>query len=76
MGFHAVQGGSGSNTISMVAKFFGMQVGSHITGGDIYGVVQENTLIKHRIMLPTRACGTVTYIAPPGSYTVDVSWLI
>ncbi|KAK7497085.1 hypothetical protein BaRGS_00011615 [Batillaria attramentaria] len=48
-----------------------VRVGSHITGGDIYGLVNENILIKHRIMLPPRAKGTVTYIAPPGNYTVN-----
>ncbi|KRZ02304.1 V-type proton ATPase catalytic subunit A [Trichinella zimbabwensis] len=39
--------------------------------GDIYGVVHENTLLKQKIMLPPRACGTITYIAPPGNYHVD-----
>lgn len=49
------------------------QVGSHITGGDIYGMVLENSLIKHKIMLPPRNRGTVTYVAPPGHYDVSVS---
>lgn len=49
------------------------QVGSHITGGDIYGMVFENSLIKHKIMLPPRNRGTVTYVAPPGHYDVSVS---
>lgn len=49
------------------------QVGSHITGGDIYGMVHENSLIKHKIMLPPRSRGTVTYLAPPGNYDVSVS---
>lgn len=49
------------------------QVGSHITGGDIYGMVLENSLIKHKIMLPPRNRGTVTYVAPPGHYDVNVS---
>lgn len=48
-----------------------IKVGSHITGGDVYGVVHENTLIKHKIMLAPRARGTVKYIAPAGSYTVE-----
>ena len=48
-------------------------MGSHITGGDIYGVVYENSLIKHKIMLPPRNRGTVTYVAPPGNYDVSVS---
>lgn len=47
------------------------KVGSHITGGDIYGIVNENTLVKQKIMLPPRACGTITYIAPAGNYTVN-----
>ncbi|XP_021913540.1 V-type proton ATPase catalytic subunit A isoform X2 [Zootermopsis nevadensis] len=45
--------------------------GSHITGGDLYGIVHENTLVKHKLLLPPRAKGTVTYIASPGNYTVD-----
>jgi len=49
----------------------GIKVGSHITGGDIYGIVLENTLVKQKIMLPPRARGTVTYIAEPGSYDVQ-----
>nr|KAF6473275.1 ATPase H+ transporting V1 subunit A [Rousettus aegyptiacus] len=50
-----------------------LRVGSHITGGDIYGIVNENSLIRHKIMLPPRNRGTVTYIAPPGNYdTSDV----
>uniref|UniRef100_A0AAQ5XC62 H(+)-transporting two-sector ATPase n=1 Tax=Amphiprion ocellaris TaxID=80972 RepID=A0AAQ5XC62_AMPOC len=49
-----------------------LRVGSHITGGDIYGMVYENSLIKHKIMLPPRNRGTVTYVAPPGNYDVTV----
>jgi len=48
-----------------------VKIGNHITGGDVYGLVQENTLIKHKIMLAPRARGTVTFVAPPGNYTVD-----
>ena len=48
------------------------QVGSHVTGGDIYGTVAENSLIRHKIMVPPRSRGTVTYIAPPGHYSVSV----
>jgi len=47
-----------------------VRVGSHITGGDIYGIVHENTLIKHRMMLHPRGKGTVTYVAPHGNYNV------
>jgi len=47
------------------------KVGSHISGGDIYASVRENTLIEHRIMLPPKAAGTITYIAEPGEYNID-----
>lgn len=36
-------------------------------------MVHENTLVKHKMILPPKAKGTVTYIADPGNYTVDVS---
>ncbi|PGH09822.1 V-type proton ATPase catalytic subunit A [Blastomyces parvus] len=48
------------------------KVGDHITGGDIWGSVWENSLLHdHKILLPPRARGTITRIAGPGSYTVD-----
>lgn len=48
-----------------------MQVGDRITGGDIYGIVHENSLLEHRIMLPPNARGTITYLAPHGQYNID-----
>lgn len=45
-----------------------IKIGSHVTGGDIYGIVYENILIKHKLMLPPRCKGKVTYIAEPGMY--------
>ncbi|XP_069463292.1 V-type proton ATPase catalytic subunit A-like [Ambystoma mexicanum] len=48
-----------------------IRAGSHITGGDIYGIVAENSLIKHKIMVPPKSRGTVTYIAPPGNYDIS-----
>ncbi|CAB3397285.1 unnamed protein product [Caenorhabditis bovis] len=48
-----------------------IKVGAHVTGGDEIGTVAESLLIKHKIMLPPNACGTVTFAAPSGQYTVD-----
>ncbi|KAJ9210458.1 hypothetical protein DTO166G4_7925 [Paecilomyces variotii] len=49
-----------------------LKVGDHITGGDIWGSVFENSLLDdHKILLPPRARGTITRIAEAGSYTVD-----
>ncbi|KAI1135226.1 V-type ATPase [Hypoxylon sp. FL0543] len=49
-----------------------LKVGDHISGGDVWGTVFENSFIKvHKILLPPRARGTITRIAPKGEYTVD-----
>ena len=39
-------------------------MGAHVTGGDVYGIVNENQLIqKHKVMLPPKArYGNQTYI--------------
>ncbi|KAF8245942.1 putative V-type proton ATPase catalytic subunit A [Wilcoxina mikolae CBS 423.85] len=48
-----------------------LKVGDHITGGDIFGSVWENSLLNdHKIMLPPRVRGTITNIVEKGSYTV------
>jgi V-type H+-transporting ATPase subunit A len=48
------------------------KVGDMITGGDIWGIVFENSLLdEHKILLPPRVRGTITKIAEAGSYTVD-----
>ena len=48
------------------------KVGDHITGGDVFGTVYENSLLNdHKILLPPRARGTITRIAEKGSYTVE-----
>lgn len=52
-----------------------LKPGMHITGGDIFGTVNENTLVKHRLMLSPKAQGTVRWIAPAGHYTITDSIL-
>lgn len=48
------------------------KVGDHLSGGDVWGIVYENSFINvHKILLPPRARGTVTKISSKGSYTVD-----
>jgi len=48
-----------------------IKVGKIITGGDIVGHVHENNLFdEHRILLPPKAKGRITYVAPEGQYTV------
>lgn len=50
---------------------FFLQVGDRIAGGDIYGLVQENSLLEHRVMLPPNARGNITYLAAPGEYNIE-----
>lgn len=53
------------------------KVGDHVSGGDIFGTVYENSLLHdHKIMVPPRAMGTITHIADKGSYTVEVCLLL
>jgi len=65
-----------SRTASWEFNPHNVKNGSHITGGDIYGVVHENTLVKHWMILPPKCKGTVTYVAPVGNYTVDVRFCL
>ncbi|CDR96683.1 vacuolar ATP synthase catalytic subunit A, putative [Babesia bigemina] len=47
-------------------------VGSMVTGGDIFGTVEENDIFtKHHIMVPPNVSGKVTYAAPAGNYTIE-----
>ncbi|KAI0003304.1 V-type ATPase [Russula compacta] len=49
-----------------------IKLGDHISGGDIFGRVYENSLVDaHKIILNPRAMGTITHIAEKGSYTVN-----
>jgi hypothetical protein len=41
------------------------KVGDHITGGDIFGIVPENNLIQHRIMMPPNA-----KVGPPAPHLI------
>ena len=41
-----------------------MKVGDKVSAGMIIGVVQENTVVEHRIMVPAGIEGTITKIAP------------
>ena len=53
-----------------------LRLGTHITGGDIYGTVQENRMIKHKVLYENiwhhlfviliQIPNTVTYRYTPG----------
>lgn len=60
--------------IFTIGRLYYIKVGSHISGGDVYGSVKENTLIEHKIMLPPKAAGTVKWIAADGDYKIEVNF--
>jgi V-type H+-transporting ATPase subunit A len=47
------------------------KVGDLVSGGDIYGHVQENDLILHKIMVPPNVSGKIEWIAPKAELTLD-----
>nr|WCZ58435.1 V-type proton ATPase catalytic subunit A [Paratrimastix eleionoma] len=47
------------------------KIGDNITGGDIYGGVQENKLINTKIMVTPGMMGKITYVAEPGMYDLE-----
>jgi len=48
------------------------KVGDHLSGGDIFGTLYENTLVdSHKVMVPPRVMGTITHLADKGSYDVN-----
>ena len=47
------------------------RVGDNVSGGDIFGIVRENTLIEHRIMIPPESMGKITMIVPEGDYKLS-----
>ncbi|OHD27902.1 MAG: V-type ATP synthase subunit A [Spirochaetes bacterium GWB1_59_5] len=48
-----------------------LAVGTKVTAGMIFGVVQETSRIEHRICVPPDVSGTLASIVPAGDYTVD-----
>lgn len=47
------------------------KVGDILSQGDIFGTVYENSLFsEHSILVPPRAKGRITYIAPAGDYNI------
>jgi V/A-type H+/Na+-transporting ATPase subunit A len=47
------------------------KVGDIVKGGEIIGTVPETPAIEHRVMVPPDISGTITWIAPAKSYTIE-----
>lgn len=50
---------------------FSVSVGDEVRGGQIFGEVQETSLIAHRVMVPPEMSGTVEWVKPEGRYTIE-----
>jgi V/A-type H+-transporting ATPase subunit A len=48
-----------------------LEEGATVSGGAILGTVPETHALEHRVMVPPRMKGTLTWIAPAGKYTID-----
>jgi len=47
-----------------------VHAGDHLEGGDVIGIVQENEVITHRVMVPPDISGHVEHV-DSGTYTVE-----
>ncbi len=47
-----------------------VQSGEKVQGGTLLGTVPETPFIEHRVLTPPPVEGTVTWVAPPGEYTI------
>ena len=44
---------------------------THVVGGNIIGIVQETSLVEHKILVPPKVNGIVEKVAAEGEYTVS-----
>lgn len=64
-------GGCLDATERICKRKFSRTIPQMTTGGDIFGIVKENGLFReHRVMVPPKAAGRVTFLAGPGAYKV------
>ncbi len=48
-----------------------VKIGDVLSQGDIFGMVNENSLFsEHSILVPPKCKGRVTYVAPAGGYNI------
>ena len=48
-----------------------VKVGDTVQEGTLLGVVPETPSIEHQIMVPPEISGSLTWVAPPGEYTIE-----
>ncbi len=53
------------------ASGFKLEVGGKVGEGDVLGLVQETSMVTHKVMVPPNFRGTLKWLAPEGDYTVE-----
>lgn len=53
-----------------------VQVGDEVKSGQIFGEVQETSLVVHRLMVPIGVLGTVTAVKPDGVYSMEETLVV
>jgi len=48
-----------------------LKAGDQVTGGEILGVVPETSAMEHRVLVPPGVAGEISYLASPGSFTLN-----
>lgn len=48
-----------------------VSVGDTVSGGDIYAVCPETSIIEHRCMIPPRVSGEIIWVAENGEHKID-----
>jgi V/A-type H+-transporting ATPase subunit A len=48
-----------------------LEAGAAVRGGEILGTVAETPSIEHRVLVPPRVAGTLTWVAAANTYTLD-----
>jgi len=46
------------------------ELNSHVSSGNVIGIVQETPLIEHKIMIPIGKTGKISFLAEEGDYTI------
>lgn len=48
-----------------------LKIGDYIEGGDVIGTVQENPLILHKILVPPKIQGIITFLEEEGLFNIE-----
>lgn len=71
-----IKEGIGLATIDKNKKWFiklTKRIGDYVSGGDVFGEVEETKLVKHYLMVPPNIKGKIVYIVDDGEYDLNTT---